>query len=89
MLPVPYIVPWESVELVRRYRGAVITRRGGGWTRGPCGWVFRVGWGGGRLALVSGVPRGGFGVFNSTLPLHEIPKALQNRAKIKPDCENY
>ena len=29
----------------------------------------------------SGVPRGGFGVFK---PPPEIPKALQNRAKLKP-----
>jgi len=32
----------------------------------------------------SGVPGGG--VQNSPPP--EIPKALQNRAKLKPDCEN-
>ena len=36
---------------------------------------------------VSGVPRGvGFGVFNTPPP--EIPKALQNCAKLNPICEN-
>ena len=34
-----------------------------------------------RIACNSGVPRGGVGVFN---PPPEIPKALQNRAKLNP-----
>ena len=33
------------------------------------------------IAIGSGEPRGGVGVFN---PPSEIPKALQNRAKINP-----
>ena len=41
----------ESVELVRRYKGSVVTGRyGSGWTKGLCGSVFTVG--GRRLALV-------------------------------------
>ena len=38
------------------------------------------------LYLCSGVPRGVWGV--QTLPPPEIPKALQNRAKQNPICEN-
>ena len=34
---------------------------------------------------ISGVPRGGLGCSN---PPPDIPKALQNRAKLNPICEN-
>ena len=37
------------------------------------------------LVGTSGVPRGGFGMFK---PPPEIAKALQNRAKLNPICEN-
>ena len=35
-----------------------------------------------RLIVISGVPRGSFGVFKPPLP--EILKVLQNRAKLAP-----
>ena len=38
--------------------------------------------------MVSGVPRGGVGVWGVQTPPHEIPKALQNHAKLNPICEN-
>ena len=37
------------------------------------------------MIMLSGVPRGGVGVFK---PPPQIPKALQNRAKLNPICEN-
>jgi hypothetical protein len=37
-----------------------------------------------RLVVPSGVPRGGWGV---QTPPAEIPKALQNHAKLNPICE--
>ena len=41
-----------------------------------------------NLVVTSGVPRGeGVGVFKPHFPA-EIPKALQNGAKLNPICEN-
>ena len=37
-----------------------------------------------KQEIISGVPRGGLGVLGVSNPPSEIPKALQNRAKLNP-----
>jgi len=47
-----------------------------------------LGGGGGRSRGGGGAGGGGGGGGGFKTPPTEIPKAFQNRAKLKPDCEN-